>query len=133
MKELPDDRKTVRPLRRRLGERIAGFGNALATVKREHEFASIRIINLAVLGRDIQKLATNLHHETKSAYSAELVYWAGKLVDVCEAHISDSVFDHSNIEPLRARLVTPGSRARALPFSLDSTFLFRKDRRRIPP
>lgn len=129
MMALPDDRKTVRPLRRRLEERISGFGNALAAVKREHEFASIRIINLAVLARDIQKLATNLHHETKSTPSDELTYWAGELVDVCEAHISDSVFDHSNIEPLRQRLIALGDRARDIAFSMDFTFLFRKDRR----
>src|SRR5690606_9268222 len=67
LKALPDDRKTVRPLRRRIEERVNGFGNALAAVKREHEFASIRIINLAVLARDIQKLAANLHHETQSS------------------------------------------------------------------
>ncbi|KEQ07471.1 GH36-type glycosyl hydrolase domain-containing protein [Pseudorhizobium pelagicum] len=129
MEALPDDRKTVRPLRRRLVERIGGFGNALAAVKREHEFASIRIINLAVLARDIQKLAANLQYETKSGLSEELTYWAGKLVDVCEAHISDSVFDHSNIEPLRKRLIALGDRARDIAFSMDFTFLFRKDRR----
>ncbi|MFN7102407.1 MAG: GH36-type glycosyl hydrolase domain-containing protein [Pseudorhizobium sp.] len=129
MKALPDDRKTVRPLRRRLVERIGGFGNALAAVKREHEFASIRIINLAVLARDIEKLAANLQYETKSGASEELTYWAAKLVDVCEAHISDSVFDHSNIEPLRKRLIALGDRARDIAFSMDFTFLFRKDRR----
>ncbi len=129
MNALPDDRKTVRPLRRRLVERIAGFGNALAAVKREHEFASIRIINLAVLARDIQKLAANLQHETRSGFGEELTYWAGKLVDVCEAHISDSVFDHSNIDALRNRLSALESRARDIAFSMDFTFLFRKDRR----
>ncbi|MCI0139933.1 hypothetical protein MN190_14685, partial [Enterococcus faecalis] len=60
LKALPDDRKNLRPLHRRLEERIIGFSNALASVKREHEFASIRVINLAVLARDIQKLATNV-------------------------------------------------------------------------
>ena len=129
MSALPDDRKTVRPLRRRLVERIAGFGNALAAVKREHEFASIRIINLAVLARDIQKLATNLQHETRSAFGEELTYWTGKLVDVCEAHIADTVFDHSNLELLRKRLAVLESRARDIAFSMDFTFLFRKDRR----
>ncbi|MCJ8519885.1 cyclic beta-1,2-glucan synthetase [Pseudorhizobium tarimense] len=129
MDKLPDDRKIVRPLRRRLVERIAGFGNALAAVKREHEFASIRIINLAVLARDIQKLVNNLNYETKSALSEELTYWAAELAEVCEAHISDSVFDHSNIEPLRKRLVALGNRARDIAFSMDFTFLLRKDRR----
>lgn len=76
--DLPDDRKTVRPLRRRLEERIIGFQNALAAVKREHEFASIRVINLAVLARDIKKLAANLDHEVKSQQSAEVIRWSNR-------------------------------------------------------
>ncbi|MCO5734526.1 glucoamylase family protein [Rhizobium sp. SSA_523] len=127
--ELPDDRKTVRPLRRRLEERIIGFGNALAAVKREHEFASIRIINLAVLARDIQKLAANLDHEVSSPTSTEVTRWSESLVVACEAHIADSTFDMTNIEPLRQRLIQLRDRARLLAFSMDFTFLYRKDRR----
>jgi cyclic beta-1,2-glucan synthetase len=129
LKELPDDRKTVRPLRRRLEERIIGFGNALAAVKREHEFASIRIINLSVLARDIQKLAANLDHEVSSAQSTEVTRWSESLVAACEAHIADSTFDMTNIEPLRQRLTQLRDRARNLAFSMDFTFLYRKDRR----
>lgn len=127
--ELPDDRKTVRPLRRRLEERINGFHNALAAVKREHEFASIRVINLAVLARDIQKLASNLHHEVRSEQSKEVTRWTESLVRACEVHISDSTFDLSIIEPLRQRLVTLRDRARDIAFSMDFGFLFRPERR----
>ncbi|MEZ2129934.1 MULTISPECIES: GH36-type glycosyl hydrolase domain-containing protein [unclassified Sinorhizobium] len=126
---LPDDRKTVRPLRRRLEERILGFRNALAAVKREHEFASIRIINLSVLARDIQKLATNLDHEVKSTQSSEVTRWAESLVKVCEAHIADSVFDLGNIDALRQRLIALRDRARDIAFSMDFGFLFRPERR----
>ncbi len=129
LKSLPDDRKNLRPLHRRLEERITGFANALASVKREHEFASIRVINLAVLARDIQKLAFNLDHEVDSTQSAEVTHWAALLVNVCEAHISDSAFDLTNIEPVRQRLAALRDRARSLAFSMDFTFLYRKDRR----
>ncbi|MVA79985.1 protein ndvB [Agrobacterium vitis] len=129
LKELPDDRKTVRPLRTRLYERIIGFNNALASVKREHEFASIRVINLAVLARDIQKLAANLHHELRSDKSTDLLRWSEALVAVCESHIADSAFDLSNIEPLRQRLAGLRDRSRDLAFSMDFAFLFRKERR----
>ncbi len=127
--DLPDDRKTVRPLRRRLEERIAGFQNALAAVKREHEFASIRVINLAVLARDIQKLAGNLHHEVKSKQTEEVTSWAASLVKACEAHIADSTFDLSNIDALRPRLVALRDKARDLAFSMDFGFLYRPERR----
>ncbi len=119
----------MRPLRRRLEERIIGFQNALAAVKREHEFASIRIINLSVLARDIQKLAANLDHEVHSPQSREVTVWAGSLVAVCEDHVADSVFDLSNIEPLRARLARLRDRTRDLAFSMDFSFLFRQERR----
>ncbi|SEH20883.1 glucoamylase family protein [Rhizobium sp. NFR12] len=129
LKSLPDDRKTVRPLRRRLEERIIGFSNALAAVKREHEFASIRIINLSVLARDIQKLSHNLDHEVRSAQSEEVTKWAASLVAVCEAHIGDSTFDNGNIEELRDRLAVLRDRTRKIAFGMDFKFLFRKDRR----
>ena len=129
LKDLPDDRKTVRPLRRLIEERIVGFANALATVKREHEFASIRVINLSVLARDINKLVVNLDHETKSPQSAEVVHWAAGLVAVCEAHIADSVFDLGSIDALRDRLVVLRDRTRDIAFSMDFGFLFRQERR----
>jgi cyclic beta-1,2-glucan synthetase len=127
--DLPDDRKTVRPLRRLIEERITGFHNALAAVKREHEFASIRVINLSVLARDINKLIVNLDHEIKVPQSGELARWAGALVATCEAHISDSVFDLGSIEALRDRLVVLRDRARDIAFSMDFGFLFRPERR----
>ncbi len=56
----PQDRTAAeapdRGAHRRLPER-------LAAVKREREFASIRVINLAVLARDMHKLTVNLDHE----------------------------------------------------------------------
>ncbi|OLP53975.1 protein ndvB [Rhizobium rhizosphaerae] len=127
--DLPDDRRTVRPLRRHLEERISGFQNALDAVKREREFASIRVINLAVLARDIEKLALNLNHEIKSEKSGEINRWANLLVKTCEAHIADGVFDLSAIETLRERLVVLRDRARDLAFSMDFSFLFRPERR----
>ena len=129
LKALPDDRKTVRPLRRRLEERIVGFANALAAVKREHEFASIRIINLSVLARDIQKLATNLDHEVRTGQSEEVTKWAASLVGVCESHIADSTFDNANVEELRDRLTALRDKARRISLAMDFKFLFRKDRR----
>ncbi|WEZ82037.1 glucoamylase family protein [Rhizobium sp. 32-5/1] len=127
--DLPDDRKTVRPLRRLMEERIVGFQNALAAVKREPEFASIRVINLAVLARDIHKLTVNLDHEVKNTQSGEVTKWAAALVNTCEAHISDSVFDLGAIETLRQRLIVIRDRARDLAFSMDFSFLFRSERR----
>lgn len=126
---LPDDRRTVRPLRHLIEERIAGFHNALKAVQREKEFASIRVINLSVLARDMHKLTVNLDHEVKSTESGEVTKWAQALVATCEAHISDSVFDLGAIEAFRQRLVVLRDRSRDIAFSMDFGFLFRSERR----
>lgn len=55
--------------------------------------------------------------------------WAQLLVDCCEAHISDSAIDLTNMEPLRQRLASLRDRSHNLAFSMDFTFLYRKDRR----
>lgn len=127
--DLPDDRKTVRPLRRLIEERITGFGNALQAVQREPEFASIRVLNLAVLARDLHKLTVNLDHEVRSVQSGELTYWANTLVHTCEAHIADSVYDIGAIESMRQRLNVLRDRTRDIAFSMDFSFLFRHERR----
>ena len=129
LKELPDDRKGLRPLRKRLEERIIGFQGALRAVKREHEFAPVRIVNLVGLARDIHKLAVSLDHEVKSNRSGEVVRWAESLVNVCDGHAADSAFDLSNADALRKRLVDLRNRTRAIAFAMDFSFLYRPERR----
>src|SRR5690606_30981622 len=57
---LPDDRRSLRPLRQRLRERIDGARRAIATMKREPELAAVRSLNLAVLAGEIRKLAASI-------------------------------------------------------------------------
>ncbi len=64
--EIPDDRRVLRPLRRRLEERVANFRRAITTIKEEPETASLRTINLALFAGDIQRLTEELHGELES-------------------------------------------------------------------
>jgi cyclic beta-1,2-glucan synthetase len=127
--EVADDRRTVRPLRRRLDERISGFRRALDKLRHEPEFASIRTINLSVLAREVEKLASDLDGEIGSMQSADLVAWAKSLTATCEAHIADAVFDPGHVEQLRRRLVKLRDRTRDIAFTMDFAFLLRADRR----
>ncbi len=127
--ELPDDRKTVRPLRRRLDECIDSFHSALSAVRREKVSASTQIQTLLGLARDIEKLTTNLDHEVGSAQSREVTIWARSLVTTCEAHERDSAFDIAHIEALRQRLAFLRDKTRGIAFGMDFSFLFRKERR----
>ena len=126
---LPDDRKTLRPLRRRIEERLNGFHSSVETLRKQPEFVSIRSINLTVLAREIHRLTVNLDHETQTGESASLVEWATALSKTCEAHVANSMADPKEIEEYRGRLLALRERTHSLAFGMDFGFLLRKDRR----
>ncbi len=129
LESLPDDRRSLRPLRRRLQERIAGMRRAVETLRNEPETSAIRTINLTVLSADITKLANAIHDETKSARSEDLALWAGRLAACCEAHFADSHYDSAAVEALRKQLAELSRRARQIAFDMDFSFLLRQDRK----
>ena len=126
---IPDDRRSIRPLRRRLEERLAGFEKTLESFQREPQFASVRSIGLSVIANEIESLARDLDREIASAETKLLVDWTGRLHRNCEAHFADAVFDRSNLDEIKLRLVAISERARALAFGMDFGFLFNKERR----
>jgi cyclic beta-1,2-glucan synthetase len=126
---LPDDRRTLRPVRQRLAERIDGMRRAVATIRGEPETAAIRTINLTVLAADIRRLARGLHEEINTTASDELVLWAGKLEKVCEAHLTDSHLEENGVGKLRAKLKALRERTRKYAFEMDFSFLLRQDRK----
>ncbi|MCL7997188.1 protein ndvB [Brucella sp. 21LCYQ03] len=126
--QIPDDRRILRPLRRRLEERIANFRRAVRTIKEEPETASFRTINLSLFATDIVRLMEELDSEIETAASAEAKEWANILVDTCKAHTDDSVGEH-NTDELRERLQDLAGRARQLAFDMQFGFLERKERR----
>lgn len=125
---LPDDRRQLRPLRQRLRERISGIRRAIDTVRNEPETAAIRTLNLVVLAGEIRKLATAIHQEARSALSEDLSRWAATLESTAEAHVSDSHFEESGIDAIRAKLDRLREAARRIAFRMDFSFLLRRDR-----
>jgi len=125
---LPDDRRQLRPLRKRLSERIRGVRNAAATLLAEPETAAFRMLNLAVVAGDVRRLAAGLHAETRTQSSAVLADWAERLVAVCEAHVGDAHTDTNAIEALRKRLRETARHARTLAFEMDFSFLLQRKR-----
>lgn len=124
---LPDDRRSLRPLRSRLVERIEGMHRTVNTIMSEPETAAIRTINLTVAARDITKLATALHEEIRSPISDQLALWARKIEAVCEAHLADSHVESG--ANLRERMTTLSQRARKFAFEMDFSFLLREERK----
>jgi len=126
--EIPDDRRILRPLRRRLEERISNFRRAVRSVKEEPETASFRTINLSLFANDIVKLTDELNSEIGSPESLAASQWARILVDTCKAHTDDAIGEHDT-DALRERLRTLATRARQLAFDMQFDFLERKERR----
>ncbi len=126
--KIPDDRRILRPLRRRLEERIANFRRAVISIKDEPETASFRTINLSLFASDIVRLMDELDSEVETAASAEAKEWAGILVDTCKAHTDDAMGEHDT-EALREHLRNLATHARQLAFDMQFGFLENKDRR----
>ncbi len=126
--QIPDDRRILRPLRRRLEERIANFRRAVISIKDEPETASFRTINLTLFANDIVRLMDELDGEVETVASAEAKEWARLLVDTCQAHTDDAVGEHDT-EGQRDRLRDLAMRARQLAFDMQFGFLENKDRR----
>ena len=124
---LPDDRRSLRPLRQRLSERLDGMRRAVTNIMSEPETAAFRTINLTVAAGDITKLATSLHDEIGTPASEELALWARKLEATCEAHMADS--HAGSTMNLRERLANLQQRARKFAFEMEFSFLLRQDRK----
>lgn len=129
LRAMPDDRRTLRPVLKRLDERIDGMRRAVITIRSEPETAAIRTINLTVLAADIRRLAKGLHEEIGTSASDELVLWAGKLEKVCEAHLADSHLEENGVGKLRVKLKALRERTRKFAFEMDFSFLLRQDRK----
>ncbi|MCO5062912.1 MAG: protein ndvB [Rhizobiaceae bacterium] len=129
LRVVPDDRRTLRPLRQRLSDRIEGMRRAVQTVRSEPEMASIRTINLAVLAGEIRKLADGIHHEAGTVQSEQLADWSAMLERTAEAHVDDSHGDKERVDDLRKRLDAIRHRARAFALEMDFSFLLSRDRK----
>ncbi len=129
LETVPDDRRSIRPLRKRLKDNIAGFKQATLAIAREPEFASVRAPDLYTMARDIEKLAGELDHGIGSEQSRSVADWACRLKETCEADLDDMELDQQPMEELRQSLVQLQVRARTLAFSMDFAFLMRPDRR----
>lgn len=126
--QIPDDRRILRPLRRRVEERLANFRRAVRTIKEEPETASFRTINLSLFANDILRLVEELDGEIGTPASGEALVWAHLLIDTCKAHTDDAIGGRDT-DALRERLRDLATRSRQLAFDMQFGFLERKERR----
>ncbi|ARC39213.2 protein ndvB (plasmid) [Paracoccus yeei] len=125
LQAIPDDRRALRPLRRRVEERIEGFAKSYANILTEPQLAAVRGLNLTVIAADIRTVAAAYVAETDSDGSDLLLWWADALQQVCEAAISQP----GDARQIQDRLAALSERARALAFGMDFGFLMEPQRR----
>ena len=123
-----DDRRSIRPLRSRLFERLAGFEKTYERHISEPELAPLRSINLSLIAGEVVALASDLNDEVHSGQSQNLLQWTQALHATCEAHFNDASFDRARLSTLRDQLLTVAERARKLAFEMEFSFLLNPTR-----
>ncbi len=124
---VPDDRRALRPLRRRLEERIEGFERTHATYLAEPQLAPVRAIGLSVVADDIRSLARAYAAEIPTEATHDLIWWTGALKANCEALLAVPANRTEENALLSRRIDQVAERARAVAFSMDFGFLVDPD------
>ena len=124
LSDISDNRRTLRPLRRRLEQRFDGFAQTYRQYWQAPQTAPMRSSSLAVIADDICKLARDYYAEDLNPAALELVWWTDALKANCEASVSDAASDHANITVLRLQLDAMAERARTLAFAMDFGCLY---------
>ena len=124
LNSISDNRRTLRPLRRRLEQRFDGFEQTYRHYWQAPQTAPMRASGLAVIAEDICKLARDYYAEDLNPEALDLVWWADALLTNCQASVFDSTSDHDDITVLRQRLDAMAERARILAFDMDFGCLY---------
>ena len=98
---LPDDRRQLRPLRKRLRTASAACAAPSTRSRTSRRWRPSAPSTSPSSPAELRKLANTIHHETDSPRSEELAGWAAKLEATCEAHVSDAHSDQSHLAELR--------------------------------
>ena len=125
---IPDDRKTLRPLRHHLTKRMNEFQSALRTMMEEPEVASVKLVGMSVITADILSLACDYDAEIGTQASRSVVDWTQTLARTCEGRIADVTLSQSARDDRRARLEILAQKTREMAFKMDFAFLLHRDR-----
>ena len=126
---IPDERRALRPLRRRIEEQLAGFDRALRASDNNPDLASVRLIKLSMIASQLEALARELDQDLQTDQTRSVVRWAASLHRTCEAMFADATLETASVTDLGRRLATLRDRTRGLAFSMDFGFLLNTRRR----
>ncbi|EJF85072.1 GH36-type glycosyl hydrolase domain-containing protein [Candidatus Bartonella washoeensis] len=127
IKEIPDDQNILRPLRKRIEERIANFHCTINTLIENPNTIPFRIINLSLAAREIVDLTAKFDQKIQTVESAQAHSWAKCLIETCEAHHHD-VSSNYDTKKIRQKLNTLATNARQIAFDMEFDFLEQPER-----
>ncbi|SPU26655.1 Cellobiose phosphorylase [Candidatus Bartonella washoeensis] len=127
IKEIPDDQNILRPLRKRIEERIANFHCTINTLIENPNTIPFRIINLSLAAREIVDLTAKFDQKIQTVESARAHSWAKCLIETCEAHHHD-VSSNYDTKKIRQKLNTLATNARQIAFDMEFDFLEQPER-----
>jgi cyclic beta-1,2-glucan synthetase len=120
---LPDDRRGLRPQRRRLETQIAAFRRSLAKAREAPEMISVRLIEFAVQAASIHSGASEITAAFEQPSGSQLLHWASVLRETIESQFRDASLGHAGAQHLKERLKEVESDARSLALEMEFGFL----------
>ena len=129
LRQVPDDRRTIRPLRRRFDEVLGGFSTTTQMILKQPEFTAVHVADLMLIAAEVLRSAQEFDLALKTEKSASVAWWARLLNDTCTAKVADLEFDLSALESLREQLGRLRDESRRIAFSMNFAFLMHPERR----
>ncbi|MFN0190998.1 MAG: GH36-type glycosyl hydrolase domain-containing protein [Aestuariivirga sp.] len=124
----PDDRRGLRPLRKKLDAQIDALRRAVGKAREAPEYFSVRLIDFAVQSSAIHATAVSLAAELDAVAGGRVLHWAGALRETVESHFKDASADQGIQAALAAKLEALASTARSLAYGMEFGFLLEPQR-----
>ncbi len=118
--EIPNDRRMLRPVRKRLEQQIAAFRVTLKGAADAPEMISMRLVSFALQASNIVAAAVDLAERINTPQSAEVVHWANMVRQTIESHFRDASLANT---ALKKRLESLQKESRALAMAMEFDFL----------
>jgi len=124
---IPRERRSLNPLRDRIGERILGLWRAMDSAT-QPDLAALHVQTYARAAADLQVLVQGLLSEVPTAPMRELDWWATRLVTTCDEMEALGRIEPSQIQTSGLRMAALAERARAFAFEMEFGFLYDPER-----
>jgi cyclic beta-1,2-glucan synthetase len=120
---ISDDRRALRSMRKQLQTQVSALSNAVTQARDAPEYASVRLIELAVQASNLHAKAGLLAAELDTGFERQLVEWANSIRDTIETHFRDFSLGDDERTALRVRLAALAEKSRSFAYGMEFGFL----------